>query len=107
MMKLDSAWLAVALATLLGSGVSARAKSAPPVSCLSAKGKVVQRKQCKKGEVQVDPSAPPGPTGSPGPTGGTGAAGSAGPQGPMGPAGPMGPEGPMGAPGPTGPMGPT
>src|SRR5439155_1637321 len=108
MMKSRSSWLAVALVSLLGSSGPAWAKSAPKVFCRDSKGKVVQRKQCTKGEVQFDPAAPQGPTGSPGPTGGTGPMGSdgtMGAQGSMGPPGPMGSQGPQGILGVPGPQG--
>src|SRR5437870_1249150 len=104
MMKSRSSWLAVALVSVLGSSGPAWAKSAPKVFCRDSKGKIVQRKQCKKGEVQFDPTVPQGPTGSPGPTGGTGQMGS---DGTMGAEGSMGPPGPMGPPGATGSVGPT
>src|SRR5207247_10191576 len=97
MMKSRSSWLAVALISLLGSSGPAWAKSAPKVFCRDSKGKIVQRKQCKKGEVQFDPTVPQGPTGSPGPTGGTGQMGSDGTMGEQGWMGSRGPMGPLGA----------
>src|SRR5437867_1277805 len=109
MMKSRSSWLAVALVSLLGSSGPAWAKSAPKVFCRDSKGKIVQRKQCKKGEVQFDPTVPQGPTGSPGPTGGTGQMGSdgtMGAQGSVGPTGPDGLQGPKGDPGAPGGEGP-
>src|SRR5213080_1387782 len=82
MIKSGRSWLAVVLVSLLSKGGVASAKSGPNVFCLDSKGNVVQRSgQCKKGEVQVDPTAPQGPKGS---------KGRAGDPGPMGPTGPQG-----------------
>ena len=64
MIKSGRSWLAVVLVSLLSKGGVASAKSGPNVFCLDSKGNVVQRTgQCKKGEVQVDPTAPQGPKG--------------------------------------------
>src|SRR5439155_1536432 len=91
MIKSGRSWLAVVLVSLLSKGGVASAKSGPNVFCLDSKGNVVQRSgQCKKGEVQVDPTAPQGPKGS---------KGRAGDPGPMGPTGPQGDPGRPGAPG--------
>src|SRR5213593_4559662 len=68
-------------AAIVGSGL---------VFCRRQSSDIVQRTQCKKGEVQVDLG---------------GSQGEPGPAGPAGPVGPPGPLGPQGLPGPQGPMG--
>ena len=107
MARVRGPWLAFVLCALVGSGGMASGSAGPFVFCLDSKGNVVQRTQCKKGEVQVDPTAPQGPKGAKGHTGPVGPMGPMGPQGVMGPQGPQGPMGPAGPSGANGPVGPT
>src|SRR2546426_58033 len=101
MARVRGPWLAFVLCALVGGGGMASGSAGPFVFCLDSKGNVVQRTQCKKGEVQVavGPTGPQGPMGLQGPMGAAGPAGASGPVGATGRDGGRGPQGDPGLPG--------